>query len=455
MKTKNKLILLLAIIISSVVVVIFIISSPDVDITQLKKKIKNKKELTVLIRNSPSVYYVGVDGPTGFEYDLVKAIADSLEMQLNLKILYNVHDILNAIDDGEADLAASAITITTKRKKQYLFTNPYQTVQQMVIYKRGHDYPKDIADLSNFQIVVSKNSSYDQRLKALKKEYPDLTWETTDELSTEQILQQVWEGIVECTIADNNLFAINRRYFPGLKSAIPISEDQSLGFVINKKNKLLLKYINLWLDDFEKQKQMAMLRDRYYGHINIFNYVDISSFHKRIDTRLSKYENLFKKAGQKNDIPWKLLAAQAYQESQWNPEAVSPTGVRGIMMLTKRTAESLGISNRLNPSASILGGAKYLKRLEKIVPENFIDEDKMFYSLAAYNVGMGHMQDAEDLAEKLGYNNNTWEGLKKALPLLSNKRYYKTLKYGYARGTEPVRYINRIQNYTEILEQKL
>ncbi len=241
MKTKNKIILLFVIIISSVVIGLFIIFSPNKNVAQLKKIINYKKKLTVLIRNSPSVYYIGVDGPTGFEYDLVKAIADSLDMQLNLKVFYNVNDILKAIDSGDADFAASAITITKKREKQYLFSNPYQTVQQLVIYKRGHDYPKDIADLSDFQILVSKNSSYDQRLKVLKKEYPHLTWETTDSLSTEQILQKVWEGKVECTIADNNLFAINRRYFPGLKYAIPISKEQSLGLVINKKNKIFAK----------------------------------------------------------------------------------------------------------------------------------------------------------------------------------------------------------------------
>ena len=454
MSMKNKLVILFAIVISSVAIVLFIISSPSINVTKLKTKIKLKKKLTVLIRNSPSVYYIGVDGPTGFEYDLVKAIADSLHMQLKLKILFNVSDILQAINNGNAEIAASAITITKEREKQFLFSKPYQTVQELVIYKRGHNYPKDIADLSNFQILVSKNSSYDQRLKVLKKRYPDLTWETTDDLSTEQILQEVWEGKVECTIADNNLFAINRRYFPGLKSAIPISKKQYLGLVINKKYKYLQKHINNWLDNFKKQKKMAILRDRYYGHINIFNYVDIRAFHNRIDTRLPRYENLFKKAAKRNDIPWKLLAAQSYQESQWNPKAKSPTGVRGMMMLTKKTAESLGISNRLNPSASISGGARYLKRLEKVVPDNIIDKDKILYSLAAYNVGMGHMEDAEFLAEKLGYNNNTWEGLKKVLPLLSNKKYYKKLKYGYARGTEPVRYINRIQNYTDILEQK-
>lgn len=432
----------------------FIFLQPGKDINQLKETIKQKKELTVLIRNSPSVYYVGVDGPTGFEYDLVKAIADSLDMQLNLKIYYSVSDILNAIDKGEGDLAASAVTITKERREKYLFSDPYETVQQLVIYKRGHDYPEDLEDLGNFRILVGKNSSYDQRLKILKKKYPGLTWETTDSLSTEQILQEVWKGNVECTIADNNLFELNRRYFPGLKSAIPISKEQSLGFVINNTNKYLQKYIDLWLKDFKKKKQLALLHNRYYGHINIFNYVDIRTFHNRIKTLLPKYESTFKKAGKKNDIPWKLLAAQAYQESHWNPEAESPTGVRGIMMLTKRTAESLGISDRLDPAASIMGGARYLKRLERIVPDDFTDDDKIYYTLAAYNVGMGHMEDAEILAGKLGYDNNTWEGLKKTLPLLSNKKYYKTLKYGYARGTEPVRYINRIQNYTEILEQK-
>ncbi len=453
---KNK-ILLFSIAGILLLLILYVLNSnfSNSNYDQLKEKLSKKKELTVIIRNSPSVYYQGVDGPTGFEYDLVKALADSLGVKLNLKVCYTVSDVLKAINKGEGDLASAAITITKERQKEFLYSNPYQSVQQLVIYKRGNDYPNDLVDLSNFQILVSKGSSYDERLKALKKKVPGLTWETTDELSTEQILEKVWKGEVECTIADNNLFAINQRYFPGLKSAIPISKKQSIGWVINSKNKGLQKFINLWLKKFNSSPEMAILRDRYYAHIKIFDYVNTKTFINRIDSRLPRYKKLFKTAGNKNELPWKLLAAQAYQESQWNPEAESPTGVRGIMMLTQSTANSLGISNRLNPAASIMGGAKYLKRLENIVPDNFNDDDKIFYSLAAYNIGMGHMKDARTLAKELGYDTTSWKGLKRALPLLSNKKYYKNLKYGYARGTEPVRYINRIQNYTDILEQKL
>jgi len=460
MNTNNKMnykkiLYLIGGVLCAVILYLLFFPSSKPGMKELKKQINNKKKLTVLIRNSPSVYYEGVDGPTGFEYDLVKALADSLGMQVDLKVYYNVNEVLEAINNGEGDLASAAITITDERKAEYVFSEPYQTVQQQVIYKRGNRFPDSLSGLVNFNILVSSSSSYDQRLNELKEEYPKLTWKTTDELSTEQILEKVSKGEVECTIADNNLFAINQRYFPGLEAAIPISEEQPLGFAINKKNKALQKYVNLWLEEFENKKQMAILRDRYYGHINIFDYVDIRTFHNRINTRLPKYEGLFKKAGNKNNIQWELLAAQAYQESHWDPKAKSPTGVRGIMMLTENTAKSLGVSNRMDAAESILGGAKYLKRLERIVPDEFKEDDKIYYSLAAYNVGMGHMKDARKLAEKLGFDTTTWKGLKKVLPLLSNKKYYKTLEYGYARGTEPVRYINRIQNYTEILEQKL
>ena len=454
MKNK-KIIILISCIIGFIILYLLFVPGLPESLKQLKKQISKNKKLTVFIRNSPSVYYEGVDGPTGFEYDLVNALADSLDMELDLKVYYNVNDVLDEIKNGEGDLASAAITITDDRENEYGFSDPYQTVQQQVIYKRGHDFPEDLADLGNFQILVGANSSYDQRLKVLKEEFPGLSWETTDELSTEQILEKVWKGEIECTVADNNLFAINQRYFPGLESALPISEEQSLAWVINDENKVLQQYVNLWLEKFESEKQLAIIRDRYYGHINIFDFVDIRAFHKRVETRLPKYKGLFKKAGKKNGIPWKLLAAQAYQESHWDPKAKSRTGVRGIMMLTENTARSLGISNRLDPVESIMGGARYLKRLERIVPDDFIEEDRIIYSLAAYNVGMGHMKDARVLAKKLGYDEMSWKGLKKALPLLSNEKYYKTLQYGYARGTEPVRYINRIQNYTEILEQKL
>ena len=208
-----------------------------------------------------------------------------------------------------------------------------------------------------------------------------------------------------------------------------------------------------WLNGFNQSGEMARLKDHYYSFAMFFDYYNTKTFYDRINTRLPKYKKYFQKYGKKYDIPCSILAAQSYQESHWNPRAKSYTGVRGLMMLTKTTAEQLGITNRLDPEQSIKGGAKHLNQMLKSVPEEVEGEDRLKFALAAYNVGMGHILDAQILAGKMGLNKNVWNDLKKALPLLSQKKYYKSLKHGYARGSEPVRYVDSIYDYRDILQK--
>ncbi len=179
---------------------------------------------------------------------------------------------------------------------------------------------------------------------------------------------------------------------------------------------------------------------------------EVSTFLKHVETRLPYYREDFEQAGKRTGIPWVLLAAMAYQESKWDRHAKSPTGVRGLMMLTRSTASDLGITNRLDPQKSISGGARYLSYLHKRVPSTIRMPDRMFVALAAYNVGMGHVKDARILARRFGKNSNRWEDLKAMLPLLSKKRYYQTLPHRYARGWEPVQYVERIRKYHKILQ---
>ncbi|RMH06330.1 MAG: soluble lytic transglycosylase fused to an ABC-type amino acid-binding protein [Nitrospirae bacterium] len=180
---------------------------------------------------------------------------------------------------------------------------------------------------------------------------------------------------------------------------------------------------------------------------------DKQRFFLHIQTRLPAYRSHFQQAAQRYGLPWTLLAAQAYQESRWHPLATSPTGVRGLMMLTKTTAADLGITNRLDPRQSIFGGAQYFASLLAQLSKHIPEPDRIWIALAAYNVGLGHIKDAQLLARRLGKNPHSWEDLKTVLPLLARKQYYQTLPYGYARGWEPVQYVKRIRAYRRLLEQ--
>lgn len=414
---------------------------------------KNKK-VTVLTLNSPTTYYEGRDGPMGFEYDLVGAFASSLEIGVEFKKLDSVAEILEAIENGEGDIAAASLARTVERRERFTFGPSYLLIQQQVVCRRGKSVPRSLKDLPEYDFLLIDQSSYVERLETLKTFMPNIHWETTRDLSIEQILEKVWRGEVECTIANSNVVALNKRYFPELRVAFSLGAKEHVAWILKDNSRRLLYVVKDWFRKFEKQGNFETLFRQYYDHVKVFDYVDLAIFHRHIQERLPKYQSIFEQASEKYGIPWIILAAQAYQESHWNPKAISPTGVRGIMMLTRRTAKSLGIKNRNNPRQSIMGGAKYLSRLLKRIPESVLYTDRLRYALAAYNVGMGHIYDARTLAKQLGKNPDKWNELLTVLPLLSQKKHYRNLKYGYARGTEPVRYVKRIYNYLDILEHQ-
>jgi membrane-bound lytic murein transglycosylase F len=235
--------------------------------------------------------------------------------------------------------------------------------------------------------------------------------------------------------------------------AFYISGREQLAWLLPEDAKKLEADMYAWLNDFNQKGKMTQLKDHYYSYVLFFDYYNTKMFYKRLISRLPKYKKYFKEAGERFSIPWTLLASVSYQESHWNPRAKSYTGVRGLMMLTKNTAKILGVRNRLNPKQSIIGGTRHLNQMMKNVPKDVTGESRLKFALAAYNIGMGHIKDAQKLAKKLGLNQNVWSDLKIVLPLLSQKRYYRNLKYGYARGAEPVRYVDAIYNYKDILEK--
>ncbi len=415
------------------------------------EQIRDAGELRVLTHNSPRTYYLGPDGEKGLEYDLTRRFAEELGVDLKVKVINDFGGILEALKDGKGHLAAAGITRTSEREKRFDFGPAYQTVEQEVICRRGRRVPGDWEDLPEIDLLVLSGTSYVERLKEIKQVIHDLRWEETDALSIEQILQRVWKGQVDCTVADSTILAMNRRYYPELVVAFPISPEQELAWALPQGSEALQKRLEGFFEGLRKNSELAGIRDRYFGHVRIFDYVDITTFQQRIRSRLPKYKPLFQRAARDFPFSWKLLAAQAYQESHWRPRARSPTGVRGMMMLTLVTARSLGIENRMDVEASVRGGARYLAKLIRQVPESIEEPDRTWVALAAYNVGMGHIRDARRLAEREGMDPDHWNSLKKMLPRLSQRKYYKNLPYGYARGTEPVIYVRRIRQYLDVL----
>lgn len=416
----------------------------------------SEKTLRVVTRNAPTTfYYDNENNPTGFEYDLIRAFAEAYGYKVTLVVKDSVQEVMQSVGRDEAEIAAAGLTKTQTRNAA-LFAGPaYLKVKEQVVCRHGIS-PKDVSELSSLNLEIIAQSSYVETLKKLKERYPDLHWTEHKGYTTEHIFERMEEKKVDCTLSDSHIVNINRRYYPHLTVPLVVSDEEELTWYFPKTQAgyKLMREANAWFRDFKASSKFKQIDERYFGHIVKYDYVDIARYHSRIKKRLPKYIDSFRRGGAKYDIDWRLLAAQAYQESHWNPHAKSPTGVRGMMMLTQSTAKAMGVTNRLNYRHSIDGGAKYMTKMLKAIPEEVTGRrDRFQFALAAYNIGLGHLQDAIRLGKQLDVNPYTWHNMKTLLPKLAQREYYKQLRYGYARGTEPVRYVTRIANYLDILIQ--
>jgi len=420
--------------------------------------IRASGELVVLTQNNPTTYYIDKDGQErGPEYEIVSHFAQYLGVKPVFVIKNSVAELLDAIAGEEGDIGMAGLSITQDRKRRFLFGPVYQQVSQQVVCRRGGAQPKSASDLLGLDIAVIGRSSYEERLKAMKTLYPDLVWQSTEGVSAEKLLEMVWLKTVACTVMDSNIVSVNQRYFPELRVRFDLGIKDSLAWITPRTSyaHALKRAADDWFYEFSRSGELDDISERYYGHVKLFDYVDTRAFIRRISLRHPKYREHFKAAAESYGLSETLLAAQAYQESHWNPYARSPTGVRGIMMLTLPTAKEMGVHSRLDAEQSIFGGARYFAKLKAYLSKEVVEPDLIWLALAAYNVGLGHLKDAQSLARQLNKDPYRWLDIKSVLPLLSDRRYYKKLKYGYARGSEPVRYVQQIREYELILVQQL
>jgi membrane-bound lytic murein transglycosylase F len=414
-------------------------------------------KLVVLTRNAATTYFEDRNGqPEGFEYQLARAFAAHLGVEPEFVVVDSVPELLKALEQGRGHIAAAGLSPTAAHAARYAFTPPYLKVRQQLVCNRYGNRPKKLEELPGYSIEVVAGSAHEARLAQLRKDTPGLTWRSVTGSESEELLERVAEKKVDCTVADSNIVTVNRRFHPELVVPFNLTEDQNLVWVLPAADGQLQQELHAWFARKDTSRIIAELVERFYGQMEKFDYVDLARFRKRIGTRLPRYRAKFETMAAWHDLPWTLLAAVSYQESHWDPGAKSATGVRGLMMLTLQTAEHLGVKDREDPGQAIAGGAKYLADLLKRVPESVNGRDRLWFALAAYNVGMGHMYDARRLARKLGRDPDDWIELSKVLPLLSRKKYYtmEGIKHGYARGGEPVRYVKRVRQYMDILDRE-
>ena len=409
-------------------------------------------ELRVITRNSPTTYYTGANGPEGPEYDLIKGFAEFIGVELNLQTSQRFTDLIPTVETGRAHIAAAGLTRTPEREKRVDFGPKYQEVEQYIIYKLGTDRPRNIDDLLGKKVEVVAGSSYVETLKDVQDSRPDLIWTENPNADLAELLAAVTEQDIQYTMADSTLFKVYRNYVPDIRVGFEIKQGESLAWAFPKRHdRSLIERAEKYLKHIQNNGDFDKIMDRYYGNSSRFDYVGTRTFIRDYRRRLPRYRNMFEKAGIDTHTDWRLLSAVGYQESHWNPNAVSPTGVRGIMMLTSRTARIMNVADRTDPPESIRGGAEYLARIKARLPETIHEPDRTWFALAAYNVGYGHLQDARIITRGLGEDPDSWIHVRNSLKRLTQQSWYSKTKHGYARGWEPVRYVENIRNYYDIL----
>ncbi|MGR7617544.1 membrane-bound lytic murein transglycosylase MltF [Klebsiella aerogenes] len=404
-------------------------------------------ELRVSTINSPLTYAAINNKDYGLDYELAKRFADYLGVKLKVTVRQNISQLFDDLDAGKTDMLAAGLVYNTERVKNYQAGPTYYSVSQQLVYRVGGNRPRTLAGINAEQLAIAPGHVALNDLQALKEsKYPDLNWRVDEKRGTTALMQAVIDGTLEYTVADSVAVSLFQRVHPELAVALDISDEQPVTWFSEKSEDNSLSAAMLdFFNSMNEDGTLARLEEKYLGHGNDFDYVDTRTFLRAVQNTLPDLKPLFEKYARQ--IDWRLLAAIAWQESHWDPQATSPTGVRGMMMLTRNTAQSLGLTDRTDAEQSLDGGMRYLQNMMAKVPEAIPKEERIWFALAAYNMGYAHMLDAMALTKKQKGNPNSWSDVKQRLPLLSQKPYYSRLKYGYARGHEAYAYVENIRKY--------
>ena len=411
-------------------------------------------ELVVVTRESPTTYYEDAEGkPAGMEHDLVQLFGDAIGARVRFVLVDQFNQVLSTLSAHRAHLAAASVAITPERVKRFKFSAPYQTVQIQVAYNTNSDEPSGVK--GPHRQGYRSRGRLELRGTAARGESQvsgaemDREHRQGQRGSARGILAL---GNVQAVVSDSNTIAVTKNFHPEIDVGFDLSDNQPLAWAFPKDvDPVLFKQAQAFFAQIRKDGTLKRLLDRYYGHVNRLERADVEGLMVATNAVLPKLRRLFLYSQEITDIDWRLVAAVGYQESHWNPLATSPTGVRGLMMLTNDTADTMGVTDRLDPKQNIIAGARYMQYLKDTVPEQIPEPDRTWTSLAAYNLGYGHVEDARILAKRMKLNPDSWTDLKLALPLLAKSDVQSSLKHGYARGGEAVVFVENIRTCYDIL----
>ncbi|MGD8810889.1 MAG: membrane-bound lytic murein transglycosylase MltF [Gammaproteobacteria bacterium] len=417
------------------------------------ERIRSAGELRFVTRNSPTTYYLGPGEPRGIEYELARKFADRLGVALRIMTASQPGQVVPTLIRGSADIAATGLAVDADNRRESVELGPsYQHSLQQVIYKRGNRRPRGVEDLIGADIAVIADSDYSAALNELGRSRPGLEWTEHDDASVEDLVRRVTEGEFDYTVVDSNLFAILRQFHPEARAAFSLSEAKPIAWALPDHAGDLREAVAAFFAEIKATGELHSITDKYYAAARNFDYVGSRAFVRHSRSRLPALRQAFEATGRSSGFDWRLLAAIAYQESHWRADAVSPTGVRGLMMLTEHAASAVNVSDRTDPEQSIAGGAKYLQRMLDKLPTRIAASDRLWMALAAYNIGFGHLEDARIITQINGGNPDSWADVRRHLPLLADEQWHSRVRRGYARGDVPVEYVDNVKRYYQLLQ---
>ncbi len=409
--------------------------------------------LRVAMLNAPTVYYLGTHGPEGLEFQLARDFARNLGVDLEVVQLPSRAALRSALADGRADLAAAQLTFGPEWQTHGLAAAPYDEVAQHWVYRRGRPKPDGLAALAKARIVVMEDSAEAAFLESWTRQANvDLEWVEMPRDGGFDALDAVADGTADVTLVDANEFAFARPLHPEVGIAFTVTVRRPVQWILPRGADALRASVDSWFASERRSGRLAEVGRRALPATGQMRRLTAREFRTNVEQRLPELQPLFEQASVQTGVDWRMLAALAYQESQWNPRAESPNGARGIMMLMPETAIEIGVRDPFDARESILGGARYFLKVLQQIPDRIPEPDRTWFAIASYNMGYGHLEDARVITQTRGGNPDLWAEVRENLPLLSDEAWYLKAKNGYARGWEAQYTVDRVRQFANVLE---
>lgn len=413
-------------------------------------QVNSQSEIKVLTLKNPLIYSTDRTGHKfGIDHDLLENFAHHYGLKIRFIPVANEVELKKALANGMGDIAAARLA--TPANHTGFLVGPSYEETFLGLFCQTKSQVANIADLKNKDIGILSKDVFGGLTQRLSQLAPETRITITTSSSPKELFDQMAAKKLDCVIAENLEGEFFIRYHRNIEKVTSLTEEYSLSWLVRPDLSDLNRLLQSWFQKASRNDEIMRIHDRYKLYLSELDRHDVLHFMKRSRHTLPDFETEFRNAAREHKLPWQLIAAVAYQESQWNNEAVSYTGVRGLMQLTQDTADHLGVEDRTDPLQSIHGGAKYLRYLLNKTPSYMNFKDRLYLALAAYNIGYAHLRDAQKLAERKGMNPHSWRHLREVLPLLEDKAYESELEYGNARGTETVEFVERVTGFYNLM----